>query len=342
MTLRGVWRLLSSGNLSALLAVGRLQRPFYRLNFLAAALEANLLQRLLSGPVRFEQLAQEFAPDPQQYDGLRAWLDFGVRLGELREHADAYALRSRLARRLASPDHDAVAALTQETADLHRRLLAEGLSRLRAGRGFSLADQRGELIARSSRVLEPVLFTAIDAAIPAAGPVRLLEIGCGTGTYIRYAATRNPELSALGLELQPEVAQLARDNLQGWGVAGRASVESADVRARRPEPTFDIATMHNNIYYFPVAERVALLTHVGAFLRPGGRVLITTGCRRGGSGIEILNLWAAMTAGCGRLPAADELEQQLRAAGYVNVRSRRAVPGQAYYVFTAETAPSAR
>jgi hypothetical protein len=62
-------------------------------------------------PCGNDALVQEFAPDPQQHDALRAWLDFGVRLGELREHADAYALRSWLARRLAAPDHDAVAAL---------------------------------------------------------------------------------------------------------------------------------------------------------------------------------------------------------------------------------------
>jgi len=45
--------------------------------------------------------------------------------------------------------------------------------------------------------------------------------------YIRPAAARNPELTAVGLELRPGVAAMARDNL---------------------------ATLHNNIYYFPVDE----------------------------------------------------------------------------------------
>ena len=40
---------------------------------------------------------------------------------------------------------------------------------------------------------------------------------------------------------------------------------------RAAEPAFDLATLHNNIYYFPVAERVSLLRHVRGFLRPGGR-----------------------------------------------------------------------
>ncbi len=337
MTFRTLWRLFREGNLPVLLRTGRLQRGYYRLCFLSAALHGGLLARLVQGPVAFEQLAAEYAPDPAHHDGLRAWLDFGVRLGELREHGGSYALRGWLARRLVDARHDAAAALIEEAGDLHHTLLAETLSRLRAGRLFSLTDQRGDLIARSSRVLEPFVYEAIDAAIPSDGPVRLLEIGCGSGTYIRYAAARNARLTAVGLELQPVVAELARQNLQRWGFSQRVSIESGDVRARSSEPSFDVATLHNNIYYFPVAERPALLAHVRGFLRPGGRLLVTTACQGGRPEVDILNVWAAMTAACGRLPRADELERQLVEAGYVNVQSRRLVPGESYYAFVAET-----
>ena len=42
---------------------------------------------------------------------------------------------------------------------------------------------------------------------------------------------------------------------------------------------FDLATMRQNIYYFPTAERPDLLRHVRGFLKPGGRLLLTTECR---------------------------------------------------------------
>jgi predicted O-methyltransferase YrrM len=323
--------------LAVLLAVGRLQRSYYRLCFLSAALDSGLLARLADGPVTFEQLATEFAPDPAHRDGLRAWLDFGVRVRELREHAGRYALRSWLGRRLASSAHDAAAALVQEAGDLHHKLLTEGLTRLRTGRPFSLADQRGEIIARSSRVLEPFVFDAIDAVIPSDRPVCLLEIGCGTGTYIRYALARNPRMTAVGLELQPEVAELARENLHRWGLSERVLVEAGDVRARSAKPTFDIVTLHNNIYYFPVADRPVLLAHLRRFLRAGGRLLITTACAGGSPGAEILNVWAAMTTGCGRLPTPNELTGQLVDAGYVNVHTRRLIPGEMYYSFVGES-----
>src|SRR6202043_2373160 len=123
-----------------------------------------------------------------------------------------------------------------------------------SGELFSLADQDGELIARSSRVLEAFQAEVIQREVPDRGALRLLEIGCGSGVYLRYAANRNPSLTALGLELQPAVAEMARKNLRNWGLEARVSVEDGDFRERTPGELFDVATLYNNIYYFPVEE----------------------------------------------------------------------------------------
>lgn len=337
MTLRTLWRLVRQGDLAVLLRIGRLQRAYYRLCFLSAAAQDGLLARLAHGPLTFEQLAAAYAPDPTRHEALRAWLGFGVRLGELHDDGGRYALRSWLARRLAQPQHDAAAALIEEAGTLHHALLLQGLNRLRAGKAFTLADQHGGVVARSSRLLEPFVYEAIDAVVPPTGAVRLFEVGCGSGTYIRRATTLNAQLTAVGLELQPVVARQAHENLRAWGLAERVTVEVGDVRARLADPSFDVVTLHNNIYYFPVAERSQLLVHVRGFLRRGGRLLITTACHGGRPEADMLNVWAALTEGCGRLPAPAELEDQLRAAGYANVRSWRLIPGQAYYAFVAET-----
>jgi cyclopropane fatty-acyl-phospholipid synthase-like methyltransferase len=191
------------------------------------------------------------------------------------------------------------------------------------------------LIARSSRVLEPLLFEVIDQVVPRSGAMRLLEVGAGSGIYILRAAERNPQLTAVGLELQAEVADLATENLRQWGLEGRARIAKGDVRERRAEPAFDLVTLHNNIYYFPVEERVALFEHLRGFLAPRGRLLLTTGCRGGSVSMELLNLWSASTRGCGRLPDPSELEAQMRRAGFRAVSARRLMPGEAYFAFTA-------
>ncbi len=128
---------------------------------------------------------------------------------------------------------------------------------------------------------------------------------------------------------------MARKNLRSWGLEGRVKVEDGDFRARIPGELFDIATLYNNIYYFPVDERVALLEHIGRFLRPGGFLLLTTCCQGGSLGTEALNLWGAGTKGAGRLPAEDELVDQLRKAGYIRVETRNMIPGERFVAFQA-------
>jgi 4-hydroxy-2,2'-bipyrrole-5-carbaldehyde O-methyltransferase len=333
MKLSTLKTLLVSGRLRLLLDVQRLLGPTYRLAFLSAAATEGLLARLREGPIPAQKLLAEFARDSVVREGLAAWLAVGVRLGELSLDERGYGLRGRLARKLAEPDHDAIAALLEEAASLHFSMLRELPARAREARPMTLADQDGSLIARSSRVLEPIIGEAVDEVIPANGEVRLLEIGCGSGIYIRWAAARNPQLNAVGLELQPEVAESARKNLREWGLESRATVETGDVRQRGAQPAFDLATLHNNIYYFPLGERVSLLRHVRCFLRPGGRLLITTGCQGGSPAMEVLNLWATSTAGCGPLPAADELVAQMKEAGFSETRAKRLVPGETFFAF---------
>jgi SAM-dependent methyltransferase len=330
------WTLLRNGRMQGIREVGALSLPFQRLCFLAAAESAGVLRALAAGPAPAARLAAELGIAPAAGEAFAAWLEVGARLGALRRVGEGFALRSRLARRLARPEHDALAAHLTEIASLHHALLTETPERLRAGRRFQLGDQDGVVIARASRLLEDVVHEAIDSVVPRRGALRLLEIGCGSGTHVRRAAERNPELTALALELQPEVAAEARRNLAAWGLAGRIEVEPGDVRARAPEPAFDLATLHQNIYYFPVEERAGVLSHVRGFLRPGGRLLVTTGCRSRTPAMSLLDLWGALTEGCGRLPEPEELVAQLRQADFQAVRARNLLaPCERFYAFVA-------
>jgi len=128
---------------------------------------------------------------------------------------------------------------------------------------------------------------------------------------------------------------MARANLRTWGLERSVKIETGDIRDRTPDEPFDIATLYNNIYYFPVGDRVALLKHIASFLKPGAFLLLTTCCQGGSLGAEALNLWGAATSGAGRLPAEDELVKQLQQAGYRSVKTKNLLPGDRFVAFQA-------
>jgi SAM-dependent methyltransferase len=335
VNLKTAYALVTSGRLRLLWTASRLFHPFYRLSFVAAAASNGVLARLAGGPQPLAALAAELAPDPATHPALEAWLGLGVSLGELAHGPEGYRLHGLLARQLADIDNDHVAALLEEVTTFHQRLIVETPARLRRGQRWRADDHDGRLIARSSRILEPFVFQLIDEATPAAGPTRLLEVGCGSGSYMRRAAERNPQLHALGIEMQSDVVELARLQIAAWGLQDRLTVETADIRARPSEPSFDVVTLYNAIYYFPVAERVALFEKLASFLRPGGRLIVSSSCRGGSPGMQMLDVWTRSVDGFGPLPSEDELAAQVRAAGFGRVDVRSLIPGERYVAIVA-------
>lgn len=334
MSIKPVLKLMRNNQLSALTGSNALLKPFYQLNYLVAAKECGLFELLLDAPKTFEQLSEIYCTDDKAREALEAWLGLGVQLAFLRLGTTGYTLQG-LAKKLALPKNDAALALLQEVAGLHSKLIAQTVGKLRKGELWNLEDQDGEIVARSSRIMEAFQTEAIDRFFPASGVASLLEIGCGSGIYIKYAANRNPSLAAVGLELQPNVADVARRNISEWGLQERVRIEVGDIRLKAPDERFNIVTLYNNIYYFPVESRVALLQHIRQFIKPGGFLLLITCCQGGSLGVEVLNLWGAATSTAGRLPSKDELIRQLHDAGFQDVQTIRMFPGEALFAFKA-------
>jgi SAM-dependent methyltransferase len=316
-----------------LLSLSRgLVAPLYRAAFLAAASSNGVLKRLAVRPCDLDTLAAALDVREDRHL-LRAWLQIGVRLGELGFDDGCYELRGRAAKALGRPRNDTVAAALEEVARFHLPVLLHAPAMAHTGRRLTLQDQDGEVIARSTRIVQPFVEEAVDLVLDRTQPRRLLEVGCGSGVYVRHAARLNPRLTALAIDLQDDVAATAAANMAEWGLDDRVEVRRADVRDLDTEPVFDLVTMHNNIYYFPAEERVKVLERVRSLLAPGGRLLLTTPCRGGAVGMEVLDLWFECADFGGPLPHAAELAAQMASAGFTGVRERRLIPGEQFRAF---------
>ncbi|KUF18384.1 SAM-dependent methyltransferase [Streptomyces silvensis] len=329
-------RIVADPRLPLLLVLNRtLFTPLYRASFLAAAAGSGVLRCMATRPCDLESLAAHLGTAPEERRRLRAWLDVGVRLGELDRREGCYRLRSRTAKALARAGNDAVAATLEELLRFHVPALRDAPRMLQDGDRFALSDQDGLVVARSTLVVRRLVEEAINKTLPRTAPVRLLEVGCGSGAYVRYAAGLNPRLTALAVDLQVEVAEQAAKNMAQWGLADRVETRHGDLRTLDLQPQFDVVTMHNNIYYFPQQERADVLARARSLLAPGGTLLLTSPCRGSGAlGLDVLNLWFENARFGGPLPRADELLGQLRAAGFDGVRATRVLPGQAFRAFT--------
>ncbi len=167
----------------------------------------------------------------------------------------------------------------------------------------------------------------------------MLEIGCGTGIYVRHAAEVCPRLSAIAVDLSERVAALASANLAAWGLADRCTVLRADIRdfnfAELAGP-FDLITLHNNIYYFSPAERRTLLVDLRRRLTPTGRLVLTSMFAGSSLSAAELDLVLRATAGCWPLPERAELVDALTDAGYRAVAFHRLLPTDPLFGVVAE------
>lgn len=98
---------------------------------------------------------------------------------------------------------------------------------------------------------------------------RLLDIGCGWGGLVRYAA-RNYGVEALGITLSESQAAWGRERIRAEGLAGQCRIEVRDYRDLSATETFDKITSVGVTEHVPADEQPAYFARANSLLRPGG------------------------------------------------------------------------
>lgn len=340
MKLATLKKLIFEKNVLSFLRLGGETQSLYRSAFASAADASGLLSLLHEAPRDSHSIARALRVGPERHHALLAWLDCGLGVGELALRGGRYHLKGKLSRLLARPRNDVTAAMFAEVTRYHFDAILAAPTRLREGRAYTLDDQDGALIARSSRILEPFVEEAIDWAFAqdARPPQRVLEVGCGAGHYLSYMLRKWPQLRLSAIDMQAEVVASARAHLEAQGLLERVTLQEAKLFDLAPPPAdqgFDLITLHNNFYYFQKAERRALLDHVAGLLAPDGRLLITSSCQGGSPAVAALHLWWTLSDIDAGLPAREQLLGLLQEAAWRDATHRQLLPGESYYGFLA-------
>jgi ubiquinone/menaquinone biosynthesis C-methylase UbiE len=112
-----------------------------------------------------------------------------------------------------------------------------------------------------------------------AGRARLLDIGCGTGEFLREAKRNYPRLAVAGIDLSPPYLAVARRRLSTWS---RVQLIAAAAEAMPfADATFDVASGVYLLHELPARVRRAVVAEVARVLKPGGTLILIDSLQKG-------------------------------------------------------------
>ena len=107
-------------------------------------------------------------------------------------------------------------------------------------------------------------------------PMRVLDVGCGTGKFAAHIRQELPQADVWGVDL---VSDMLSRGAERWrDHAGRVFPVQADSeRLPFAADSFDIVTCANSFHHYPNQDRAICEMH--RVLKPGGRLMIVDGYR---------------------------------------------------------------
>ena len=119
----------------------------------------------------------------------------------------------------------------------------------------------------------------LKAALARRGAGRLLDIGCGTGSFLREVKANHPRLQVTGLDLSPYYLAVARQKLRPWSRA--RFVEGTAETMPFGDEQFDAVSCIYLFHELPPEVRRAVVDEVRRVLRPGGVLVFVDSLQTG-------------------------------------------------------------
>jgi L-threonylcarbamoyladenylate synthase len=105
------------------------------------------------------------------------------------------------------------------------------------------------------------------SAATGAGARRILELGTGTGATAERLLERHREATLVGIDINPEMLDAARERLPG----DRVELQVRRLQDELPAGPFDLVASALCIHHLDESEKAGLFERVRARLEPGGR-----------------------------------------------------------------------
>jgi len=103
------FKMMTSGQASLIVGLLKTTNEFYRASFISAALSRGVYDNFIEGKASLEYLCKKM--DVSNREGLEAWLELGVSIGELQRAGNEFQVKGKMSKALLEPGNDAYKAL---------------------------------------------------------------------------------------------------------------------------------------------------------------------------------------------------------------------------------------
>jgi 2-polyprenyl-3-methyl-5-hydroxy-6-metoxy-1,4-benzoquinol methylase len=212
--------------------------------------------------------------------GIRILCDYLVTIGFLVKTAGAYSLTPESAAFLSK---QSPAYLGTTARFLYSTTMMQEFDQLtdtvRTGTTHaSVVTDEHPVWVEFARAMVPMMMPPAHAmadilGVASAGPIRVLDIAAGHGTFGIVIAQRNPQAQVVASDWAP-VLTVATEHAQAMGVGDRFQTLPGDSFKVDYGTGFDLVLVPNFLHHFDADANVALLRKVRTALKPGGRVAV--------------------------------------------------------------------
>ena len=169
-----------------------------RIHFLFAAYESGLLKEL-AHPCGKQSLIENLGI--KRPDLLDALLDVGLATKELGLKNQHFFIRGKRSKTIMRAGGDMLAALLQANITYYSDAYRQMAKRLHGGELGDDLESIGDLVARFSKIGEPILKNFLAPLAAGKQPMRVLDVGCGSGAFLQSIHDANKSATGFGLDI---------------------------------------------------------------------------------------------------------------------------------------------
>ena len=150
-------------------------------------------------------------------------------------------------------------------------------------------------------------------------PLKVLDVGCGTGVFAARLREAVPLARVWGIDLVPGMLRKGADRWKRHA-EGVQPVQGDSERLPFADGSFDVITCANSFHHYPHQEHA--VREMRRVLRPGGRLMIVDGYRDAPWGWLIYDVCVANVEGAVHHASANRFRELFTQAGLTAIAQR--------------------